>query len=266
LDPVFALKIIVAPLLVGAMSVIARRFGPRVAGVLMGVPWMTGPVLFFLSLDKGVIWGAAAATGVLYGVTGIAGYILGFAWLARIAPWPVALLAGTMLFAAGSLGAREVMMLLGPGSGLELAGAAVLGFTSLLAAYRLSPRPGELSALRPLPWWDIPMRVLVTAGLVTIIMLSTEVLGTALSGIVSTFPVIATVVASFTHHRWGAEVVIVLLRGLAISLLSFVGFFTVIGVGLTQIGLVPSFALATLVSIAGSLIGMAMLSQQRRSG
>ena len=47
------LKLAVPPVLVAAISLAARLWGPTVGALLMGLPWLTGPVLFFLTLDKG---------------------------------------------------------------------------------------------------------------------------------------------------------------------------------------------------------------------
>ena len=44
----FILKIAVTPLLVAAVSLAARRWGPTVGGLVMGLPWFTGPVLLVL--------------------------------------------------------------------------------------------------------------------------------------------------------------------------------------------------------------------------
>ena len=92
--------------------------------------------------------------------------------------------------------------------------------------------------------------MLVTFALVGAIMLSAEALGPQLSGIVSTYPVILTVVGSFTHHQWGRDAVRRLLRGLMLSLFAFVVFFLVVGTALPVLGLVAAYALAAGAAIA----------------
>ena len=47
------LKLMIVPVLVALMSLAARRFGPKIGGLLIGLPWMTGPVIFFLGLERG---------------------------------------------------------------------------------------------------------------------------------------------------------------------------------------------------------------------
>ena len=112
-----------------------------------------------------------------------------------------------------------------------------------------------------LPWWDIPARMLATAVLVVIIALSADVLGPAASGIVATYPVITTVLGTFTHAQWGAGAVTLLMRGLLLSLQSFVMFFFVTALTVEGIGLVGAYLLATGCALA---VTAAVLGWHRR--
>jgi hypothetical protein len=119
----------------------------------------------------------------------------------------------------------------------------------LVVTYALLPRPATDALPAALPWWDIPARMLATFMLVGGIALWAEALGPQLSGIVSTYPAIVTVIGSFTHRQWGRDAVRQMLRGLAISLLAFVAFFLVVGLTLPALGLATSFALAAAVAV-----------------
>ena len=79
---------------------------------------------------------------------------------------------------------------------------------------------------------------------------SADRLGPQLSGIVSTYPVILTVIGAFTHQQWGRDAVRRVLRGLAVSLLSFAAFFLVVGLALPTAGVEGSFGLASVPAIA----------------
>ena len=59
------LKIAVSPILVAVVSLAARWWGPTVGALLMGLPWLTGPVLYFLAVDKGTDFGVGASAGVV---------------------------------------------------------------------------------------------------------------------------------------------------------------------------------------------------------
>lgn len=248
---IFLFKIAVPPVLVAAMTLAARRWGPVFGGLIMGLPWMTGPVLFFLTFDKGEAFGSAAIVGIQLGVVSIAAYMLAYGAVSSIAPWPFALASGVIGFAAASLVLRHL--------DVGLAVAATLAFASLSFALLVLPRPRGPIVPLAAPAWDIPARMAATFTLVAIIMSSADRLGSQLSGIVSTYPVMLTVIGTFTHQQAGVDAARRILRGLALSLGSFVAFFIVVGLALPRIGLVGAYGLASLVALACStaLIGFA---------
>jgi hypothetical protein len=53
----FLLEIAVTPLLVAGVALAARWWGPTVGGILIGLPWFTGPVVFIRS------WIGASSSG-----------------------------------------------------------------------------------------------------------------------------------------------------------------------------------------------------------
>jgi hypothetical protein len=109
-----------------------------------------------------------------------------------------------------------------------------------------------------LPWWDIPARMLATVVLVGGISLGADALGPQLSGIVSTYPAIVTVIGSFTHHQWGRDAVRHMLRGLALSLLAFVAFFLTVGATLAEVGVTAAFVLGTAAALPVSAALLAL--------
>jgi len=240
------LKLTLTPLLVAGMSLVAKRFGPTFGGLVMGLPWMTGPILLFLALEKGAPFAADASFGVLLAVVAIAGFLLAYARTAQRAGWAISLAAATVAF--WSLGYILTFVRLGA---IE---AALLGVTALIAAFRAMPRLAEPEGPRALPWWDIPMRMLATALMVAAISFAADRIGARLSGVVASFPVITTVVGCFTHARWGAASVVRILLAMTLSLIAFVAFFTVTALGLPVWGILPTFALAALAGIAVSAV------------
>lgn len=81
-----------------------------------------------------------------------------------------------------------------------------------------------------------------------------------MAGVLSTYPIILTVVGTFTHSRWGRDAVWRVLHGLTASLFAFVAFFLVVGLTLPSVGLAASYALAA----AGALAITAALLAVRR--
>ncbi len=242
----FLLKIALPPVLVAIMTLATRVWGPTVGGLLLGLPWMTGPVLFFLARDKGIAFAVGACTGIELGVVCICAYLLAYGLMTALASWPLCLAAAAAAFAGSAWGLQDIE--------LPLWAAAGLAAVGLLATALLMPRAHASVPSAVPPWWDIPARMAVTFGLVAVIMLSADLLGPQLSGIVATYPAIFTVLGAFTHHQWGRDAVRRLLRGLAISLISFVAFFLVVGRTAPWAGVEEAFVLASLPAVAISAL------------
>lgn len=252
----FLLKIAVPPILVALMSLAARRWGPTVGGLLIGLPWMTGPVLFFLGLDKGGEFAVAACAGIQLGVVCICAFMLAYAGVSLLAPWPFCLVAATFAF--------WLVGWIVQGEPIPLLPAAAAALASIVSTYYLLPWPRAAAAPAPLPRWDIPARMATTFLLVALIMSSADRLGPQLSGLVSTYPVILIVVGCFTHHQWGVDALWRVQRGLTISLSNFIAFFLVVGLTLPAVGLVPAFVLAAATALATSSLLIAF--NRRRTG
>lgn len=247
-------KITIPPLLVAMASLAARWWGPTVGGLLVGMPWMTGPVLVFLALDKGTDFAIGACTGIELGVICVAPFMLAYGMVSSFARWPASLAAAVAAFGISGWAIQDVA--------LSLPAAAAAAMASLSVVYLLLPRPQTPSVSRPLPWWDIPARMLASLLLVAVIMLSADALGPRLSGIVSTYPAMVTVVCAFTHRQWGLDAVRHMLRGITLALLGFVIFFLVVGLGLKALGLVLSFAIASVLVLA--IDGALLLAMRQR--
>lgn len=246
-------KISVPPVLVALMSLAARRWGPTFGGLIMGLPWMTGPVLFFLGYDKGTEFLVAAALGAELAVWGIGAYILCFALASTITGWPLSL--------AAAVGGYGAVGLLTQGLEIPLWLAAAVAALVLLAVNRLLPRPLTAAFPGRLPRWDIPARMVATFALVALIMVTTDMLGPQRSGLIASYPVILTVIGVFTLRLWGRDALLRLLRGISLSLLAFVGFFAVVGFGAPAFGLTAAYAAATLTAL---IISAALLTASAR--
>jgi len=245
-------KLATAPVLVALMSLAARRWGPTIGGLIMGLPWMTGPVIFVLAIEKGDAWAARAVVGVLLAVISITAFVVAYTHTARRMPWPVSLAAATAAFAGTTALLRAADASEASTTAATLAALASLWIGTLVAA-----RPVGAGVPGPLPWWDIPARMLATFCLVCVISVTAEIAGPGLSGIVSSFPVIATVIGTFTHHRWGADALTRLYRALLISLTGFVGFFWAVSLALPRLGLATAFAFGAAAALAISAFNLA---------
>jgi hypothetical protein len=258
----FLLKIAVTPLLVAGVAVAARWWGPTVGGILMGLPWFTGPVLFILILDQGIDFGVAACLGVMIAVTCIGGFMLAYGLVAAVAGWPLSLAAGAAAFfaSAAAMSDRAVLVHALPTALPPLWAAAGLGAASLCVVLALLPRPRGEVLLHAPPWWDIPARMAAAALLVAALVTGADALGPQLTGLLASYPIILTVTGTFTHYSSGRDAIWRVLRGLAASLFGFIVFFLVVGLALPAAGLVGAYVLA---SLSGLAVTAALLAAHR---
>ncbi len=238
-----ALKLTVTPLLILAASLASRRWGEAVAGWFVGLPLTSAPVCFFLALDQGPGFAATVSLGSLVGVVSEAAFVLLYAIVARRSGWPRA--AG-----AASLGFTFCGFLLTKAA-LPLWPAVVAALIALVVVLALMPRvdAGAATLPRP-PRWDIAARMIVATGLVLGLTALAPFVGARAGGVLSTYPVFATVLAAFGHHNRGAAAAVQVLRGLLIGLFAFIGFFAMLALTIAAHGIAFAFTTATLVAFA----------------
>ena len=247
---ILILKLTLTPLLIGAASLAGRRWGAEVGGWLVGIPFTSGPIAFFLAIGPGVHFAADAAIGILAGAVSQAVFALAYGWLALRFGWAVCVAGATVAFAAATV----VLDLLRGDAIVTL----LLAVAALVAALALMPRRGSRSAERaPLPWWDIPARMVVATVFVVALTTAAPALGSRLSGLLSPFPIYAAVLCVFAHRLQGIGAAIAVMRGLLLGLFSFAAFFAVLSLLLEPGGIALAFAVAigiALVLQAGSLV------------
>ena len=190
-----ALKLMLAPGLVVATTLAGRRWGAQVAGWLGGLPVVVGPILLAVTLERGIAFGADAAGGALLGLVSLSAFVLAYAWTAPATSWPVALAAGWSAFAV-------VTLLLDSQAPPPLVSLAAVCAAIALADLALPDVPDDPVAPPPPPF-DLGLRAVTTAAIVLTLTALAGVLGPKLSGMLAAFPVLASVLAGFTHRQVG---------------------------------------------------------------
>src|SRR3954454_8771585 len=235
------MKLTLAPGLVAATTLAARRWGALVGGVIGGFPAVVGPILIAIDVEHGDTFAARAAGGALAGQPSLTAFVLTYGWLARRFSWPLTLLLSWLAFAL------VTAALEGVDPSPEVALPLVLAcFT---AGYFALPRTHGRPPPDPAPRWDLAMRVLATAAFVVVLTALAGALGPRLSGLLAAFPVLASVLAVFMHAQEGADAVADFLRGLLSGLIGFAAFCFVVAVMLPGTGALAAFVTATGVAL-----------------
>lgn len=248
------LKLLVAPALVGAVTLAVRRWGPAVGGWLSGMPVVAGPVLVFMSVEQGTTFGAEAAHATLTGLIGTVAFALTYARLSVRAPWYGCLLLGWVTFGATTF----ALYLLDPPLPLSLAGL----IATTLAGPRLLPPARATSAPVGSPRGDLRLRLTATATLVLVLTAVADELGPTISGLLNAFPVLSTIITAFTHAQHGSSPTIAFVRGFTRSIIGFGSFAFVLALTMVPLGLGWALVLAMAAQIAVSSI---TLQRSRRA-
>lgn len=239
-----ALKLILTPTLIGAVSLAGRRWGPAVSGWLIGLPFTSGPITFFLALSHGNAFAAAGAVGTLGGAATQAAFCVAYMLLAGKWrwPWPAALAGSLMIFLGATAALQALALPLWPVVGLGLAALSVsLGWWPVQG--QTAPAGGAL------PAWDLPARMLTATLFVLALTGAAPLLGARLTGLLAPLPIYGSVLTGFAHHQNGLAGAAAVLRGLLVGLFAFIGFYFCIASLIEPAGVGWAFGAAALVAL-----------------
>jgi len=254
---VLALKLLLAPGFIVATSLLSRRFGVGVAGVVAGLPAIAGPILLVLALDHDHAFVRDAATGVLLGIVALVVFVLAFAWVGMRAAWPWALAAGWGSFLAviGALSAVHVGRV----------PALIVACTACACGLVLLPRPATAAA-QPVvhPPFDLLLRAVCAVVPVVSVTAAARLMGPHLSGLVAAFPVITPVLAAFTLAQHGPLEAVRLLRGMTVGFFAYALFCFTVSVGVGPLGTTVVFLLATALALCTQTAAVAAMRRREK--
>lgn len=252
-----ALKLLLVPTLLAAVTLAGRRWGQRTAGWLGSFPIVAGPILLILAIEHGAPFAALAAERAM---AAIAATMAFFVVLARLAPrlrWAsalgVAFIAWVALVAALSwlpatlpiaTSAAVVALALAPlAMGAELATPAATAATAATG-----PTPSRPSR------WELPSRMLAGAALALITSHLGARFGPETSGYAALFPVVGATAAGFNLARQGAPSAVSFLRGMNRGMWSVAVFCGVLSLALLHLTVPAAFGIALLATVVSHAI------------
>jgi len=98
--------------------------------------------------------------------------------------------------------------------------------------------------------------MVVATGLVIVITGAAPLLGPQLSGLLTTYPIYAGVLAVFAHAQRGGAAAAQVVRGLCYGIIAFATFFLAISAFVDRAGILPAFVVAVIGAVlvqAGTL-------------
>ena len=209
-----AIKVLLAPIFIAFAYVIQKKYGAKVGGIFVAIPFIATPILLVIYFEHGTEFLHRAILGTYAGQAGVLIYIYVYTHLARTRTWPICFAASTLSYLILAPLLSEVI------SNIWVA-IAIWFAIWLVLQWRAVPFDKHAS-LPVSPKWDLPMRMLSALALIFMVTGFSQILGPALSGALAMYPVMTSIMSSFNHARFGSNAAIAFLNGLG-RYLVFVG-------------------------------------------
>lgn len=233
---ILLLKVTLIPVVIALITLVARKWGNKMGGLIGSMPWTAGPILLFFILEQGKSFGILSVQGIMTGILALIAFCYCYSFVSQKVNWLPTLLLSYGVYAATALLIKHL--------DLNLWASYLLVISSVLLALRFFPVPTVLSTqARRLPY-DIPIRMVVATLFVLLITGLASVLGPNWSGILTPFPITTSILAIFSHMLQGSNATINTLRGLVIGLLGFTTFLFLQAFLLREFSIALSFGIA----------------------
>jgi hypothetical protein len=235
---------------------IAARLGPRIGGVLIGLPIVLAPGFFFMLRDHTSDFVGSSASGALYSLAAtqifLGAFVVASKRLDALPALGCAILAWCALaFPFASLPHHPV------------AGAGLFALATILAR-RIGRRFVHTGRLPPSPtrWSLLILRGLAAGVLVGCVTFAASRLGASLSGTLLAFPIGFCVILLSLRLDQGPEMASQTAHAGLVGVIGLAGFCLVLAVASRLIAPWPAFGAALLASVAVT----AILTARAQSG
>jgi len=235
------LKLITVPLFIALIGFVGKKWGSEIAGTLGAFPVVAGPILFFLTVEQGLSFGANASIFVIYGSVSLLIFGFIYAWACQFLSYLpclfISLIAWFLSAFVLSLCPKDLFF------------STVLSVCLLFVIPYLLPKSNIQNKTLP-GLKDLPIRMIVGMLLTISITSLAHQLGAIWSGILAVFPVVTLVLVVFSHRSHGQGHVIQVFKGLSRGVYSFVAYFVIYALYIEHLGLWQTL----LASFSGSLL------------
>lgn len=237
----FLLKLTLTPLLMLGVSVAGRKWGTFWGGLLSGLPLTSGVILTFLAAEQGSTFTQHAILGAVPGLASVLVTYAVYCQLSKRQPMWVTCLGALVAFVLTSILLTQCLPLF-------IAVLVLLATMTWLIVQTGREYLAQVVLYRK-KWWDLPLRMGASTALLLLITAAAPYLGSTISGVLSTIPVIAWPLMLFTHAQYGRNEMLSVVRGNAIGALGVLGFYASMLFLLPHLPLFVTVLVAALVSV-----------------
>ncbi len=213
------IKIVLMPLVIAMVTFASRRWGQSLAGQLASLPWVAGPIILFLALERGAPFAVQTIPGVMVGIIGWLAFCMSYIAVGqRYGPLFAALASYVVYLIPGLIISLFHI-------NIHIHVCFVVTMLANIATLLFFPgiRQPIIHIQKSLAY-DIPLRMVAVTLFVIAITYFANSLGPTWSGILTPFPVMTSVLAIFTHYTQGIAATRLIIRGLLIGIFGFTVF------------------------------------------
>ncbi|MBC9878813.1 hypothetical protein G8O24_15840 [Bradyrhizobium sp. INPA01-394B] len=240
------LRMAIAAAFVVSASVITERSGPVIGALVATLPVSAGPSYVFLAIDHDAAFIAQGALSSLPVNAATIFMALTYVVLAQRHDLAVSFGAAVAIWLAMASVIRLFDWTLAAGLAVNFIAFGIC--IPLLAGYRHVKMP-----LVTRRWYDIPMRAVLVATLVAIVVSTSGWVGPRISGIIALYPVVFSSMMVILHPRIGGPPTAAVLANSDWGLLGFGMAIAVMHVAVVQFGSALGLCLALGTCIAWNL-------------
>ncbi|GAB5374749.1 MAG: hypothetical protein AcusKO_12110 [Acuticoccus sp.] len=205
-------KIAVTSAMVLTLATLTERAGPRIAGVLAGFPLGIAVSLFFIGIEEGAPFAAAASVTALGGLSAALAFCTAY-WAATRGERPLSPARATVCACAAFIGAAGLLSLL-PANRWLLAGVTLALAAIAARLYRRmgAAGTGALKAIRTGPR-VLAIRAGIATALVLVVTGLAGVVGPRWAGLLAGFPVTLLPVLLIAHVTYSPRIAHGVIKG-----------------------------------------------------
>ncbi|MGK0139259.1 MAG: hypothetical protein ACI9DJ_002718 [Algoriphagus sp.] len=207
------------PPVIAGVTLISRKWGNGLGGVIASLPWVAGPILFFMAIEQGSEFAQIAIPGVLVGIISWLVFCFTYILIGQKHNILISVLSGyTTYLLTGAL-IENVAALVNVNTWF------LITLFLIILSLKYFPHVKVLNKdkkrnLR----FEIILRMIFITSFVIGITYFADLLGPTWSGILTPFPIMTAVLAIFVHYTQGITQVRTLFIGFYTGVFGFTTF------------------------------------------
>lgn len=252
-------KAVATAVIVVSASVIAEALGPFWGALVASLPVSAGPAYVFLAMlhDADFVATSALASVAANAATGV--FLIVYAALAPHQPlWRS--LGPAILAWIGS--AAVLQQVAWTPATVMLPNLAVYGLGIALARTRRATAPARTAAGAPRRWYELPVRAVLVAAFVSLVVAVSSLLGPGVTGMAALFPMSFISLMVIVHHRMGGGASSLIAANALLPMIGFGAMLLVLHLAIRPLGVTAALVLALAISLLWS--GILLLARTGR--